>query len=71
MTQQPMQFVRTLAPEDQARANFYALLSRLFYAPADRDLLEALAQADPLDAEDKAFAGCWQELCTAAAKADP
>ena len=61
----------TLAPEDQGRANFYALLSRLFYAPADRALLEALAIADELEAEDEALAGRWRELCAAAAKADP
>ena len=29
--------------EDQARAHCYALISRLFYAPADADLLKHLA----------------------------
>ena len=33
---QPMQFVRTPAPEDQARANFYGLLSRLFFHGIDQ-----------------------------------
>ena len=66
---QPMQFVRTLAPEEQARANFYALLSRLFYAP-DAALLAALAQADELDGEDEALSEAWRNLCTAAAKSD-
>ena len=55
-----MQFVRTLAPEDQARANFYGLLSRLFYAPADAALLAALAQADELEAEDESLAARWR-----------
>ena len=64
-----MQFVRTLAPEDQARANFYALLSRLFYAP-DAALLAALGQADELDGEDEALADAWRNLCRAAANAD-
>jgi TorA maturation chaperone TorD len=67
---QPLQFVRTPAPEDQARANFYGLLSRLFYAPADAELLEALAQADELEADAEVLAQCWKELCAAAAKAD-
>lgn len=34
-----------LAPEDQARADLYALLSRLFAAPPDAGLLAALAAA--------------------------
>ena len=67
MSGQPVQFVRTLAAEDQARANFYALLSRLFYAPADAGLLAALAAADELEAEDERLARDWRELCAAAA----
>lgn len=70
MSSAPMQFVRTLSPEDQARANFYALLSRLFYAPADGGFLAALASADGLEAEDEALAKEWRELCQAAARAD-
>ena len=67
---QPMQFVRTPAPEEQARANFYALLSRLFYAPPDEALLNALAQADELDSDDDVLASGWRDLCSAAANAD-
>jgi TorA maturation chaperone TorD len=37
-----------LAPEDQARANFYALLARLFAAAPDAALLRAIAAAAPL-----------------------
>src|SRR4051812_33022971 len=70
MSGQPMQFVPTLSPEDQARANFYALLSRLFYAPADAGLLSALGSAQELDAQDKALAKCWRELCESVAGAD-
>ena len=33
----------SLPPEEQARANFYALLSRLFYEPPDAGLLAAFA----------------------------
>jgi TorA maturation chaperone TorD len=65
-----MQFVRTPAPEDQARANFYAVLSRLFYAPPDAGFLAALASADELEAEDEALAKAWRELCAAAAAGD-
>ena len=46
---QPMQFVRTAAPEEQARANFYSLLSRLFYAPPDATLREAAQTMRELD----------------------
>ena len=67
---QPLQFVPTLSPEDRARANFYALLSRLFYAPADAGLLAALASADELEAQDEVLAARWRELCEAAARAD-
>jgi TorA maturation chaperone TorD len=67
---QPVHFVRTLAPEDQARANFYGLVSRLFYAPPDAALLTALGAADELQAEDEVLARSWRELCKAAAGAD-
>ncbi len=39
-----------LAPEDQARADFYALIARLFADPPDAGLLAAIAQAAPLPA---------------------
>ena len=61
----------SLTPEDQARANFYALLSRLFYGPPDAGLLAALAQADDLEADDKTIAACWSELAKAASSAKP
>lgn len=60
----------SLAPEDQARVNFYALLSRLFYAPADASLLAALGQADELEADDEIIAARWRELAKAAATAN-
>ena len=61
----------SLAPEDQARANFYALLSRLFYGPPDAGLLAALAQADELEADDEIIAECWRDLAKGAASANP
>ena len=68
---QVMQFVETLPPEEVARANFYGLLARLFYAPPDAPLLEALAGAGGIDAEDGGIAAAWQDLVTAAAQAHP
>lgn len=61
----------SFAPEEQARANYYGLLSRLFYAPPDAGLLAALGQADDLEADDKTIAARWSELAAAAASADP
>lgn len=63
----PVQFV---APEEAARANFYALLARLFYVPPDQDFLTALAESGPLDAEAGELADAWRALLAAAAKAD-
>ena len=64
------QAVRFVAPEEQARANFYALLARLFYAPPDEGFLKSLAGADELDAEDETLAKRWRELIAAAALTD-
>jgi TorA maturation chaperone TorD len=70
MTPQPMTFVETLPPEELARANFYGLLARLFYAPPDAALLEAIAGADQIDAEDGGIADAWHQLALACASAD-
>ena len=56
-----------IAPEEQARANFYGLLARLFYAPPDAALLQAIS-LDTLEGE---LAQPWEELKRAAAAADP
>jgi TorA maturation chaperone TorD len=54
---------RQITPEDQARANYYALLANLFYrAPNDR-LLQALALADPPEG---ALQDAWVALGEAA-----
>jgi TorA maturation chaperone TorD len=68
---QVMRFVETLPPEEVARANFYGLLARLFYAPPDAPLLGAMAGADAIDAEDGGIDEAWQRLARAAATADP
>ena len=61
----------SLPPEEQARANFYALISRLFYSAPDAGLLAALAQADELDADDEIIASAWRDLAKVAASAEP
>jgi TorA maturation chaperone TorD len=58
-------------PEEVARANFYGLLARLFYAPPDQALLDAIVAADELQAEEGALALAWRDLAAAAAHADP
>lgn len=56
-----------MAPEEQARANLYGLLARLFYAPPDAGLLKAMA-GETLDGE---LAQPWEALKRAAMAADP
>jgi TorA maturation chaperone TorD len=55
-------------PEDQARAGYYALLARLFYAGPDAGLLSAIANADEIvsGGEQSALAGAWNALASAA-----
>ena len=59
-----------LPPEEQARANFYGLLARLFYAPPDAALLDALSSAEEIDAQDEVIAVGWRQLRAAAEAAD-
>jgi len=68
-----------LEPEDQARANFYALLARLFRDAPDAALLKAIASAPPLapstsvaggDAPASELANAWDELRAASDGAD-
>ena len=66
----PLDFVPTLPPEDVARANFYALLARLFYAPPDEALLRTLAGSVEAEAEEGGIGRAWLALSRAAAAAD-
>lgn len=68
----PMNFMPTPAPEDRARADFYALLARLFYAPPDAGLLAGLAAAEEIEAEDATtgLALAWRDLKRACAASD-
>lgn len=55
-----------IAPEEQARANLYGLLARLFYAPPDAALLKAIAG----ESAEGDLGAAWSELAKAAAQAD-
>jgi TorA maturation chaperone TorD len=61
-----------VSQEDQARADFYALISRLFYAGPDAGLLAAIAAADEItgEAENVSLAEAWKSLISAAAAMD-
>jgi TorA maturation chaperone TorD len=58
----------TLAPEDEGRLQFYALLARLFAAGPDDGLLRALAQSAGGIEGDGELARAWNDLAAAAAK---
>lgn len=68
-----------LEPEEQARADFYALLARLFSGPPDGALLQAITGSPPLepvasaaegDSPAAALAAAWDALRAASATAD-
>ena len=63
-----------LDAQEQARANVYALLARLFVAPADADLLRGIASGDESgnDAQKQGsgeFALAWRDVVNAAGDA--
>jgi TorA maturation chaperone TorD len=62
-----------LAEEDQARADLYGLLARLWFAAPDQALLDALSQSEESKSEagQTALAHAWAMLARAAADADP
>lgn len=63
-----------LDPEEVARANLYALVSRLFYAPADPNFLAEISRAEPEEEEDEAsgaLRAAWQALREACRSAYP
>jgi TorA maturation chaperone TorD len=76
MSESPVALARRLEPEDQARADFYALLARLFADVPDAGLLASIAGAAPLapagqagDGGDVAttLAAAWKALIGASA----
>ena len=68
----PLQFQPPEVPEDKARAGYYALLARLFYAGPDAALLATLGSADEIasGAEQSALADAWNRLAAAARAMD-
>jgi TorA maturation chaperone TorD len=67
----PLVLQHPLAPEDQARAEFYALLARFYTAPPDAPFL-ALVGASELwsEADDTALATAWNRLILASRAMD-
>lgn len=61
-----------LAPEDQARADLYALAARLLLAPPDEALLADLAAADPIlgTQDERPLEDAWEKLVLAAGVMD-
>jgi TorA maturation chaperone TorD len=78
MSETPITLHHRLEPEDQARADFYALLARLFSDAADATLLAAIAAAAPLApathlddfGEAVGLAAAWDALRAASAAMD-
>lgn len=73
MRDEPLSSAPTLAPEDQARANLYGILARLFYAAPDAQLLAALANAqdDAAAAQNSPLGEAWAALREACRSAFP
>ena len=61
-----------VSPEDHGRANFYALISRLFAAAPDQALLAAIAGSPPLatDEHGAALPLAWSKLIAASTAMD-
>ncbi|MGB5082902.1 MAG: molecular chaperone TorD family protein [Burkholderiales bacterium] len=68
----PLDFQPQKAPEDEARAGYYALLARLFYGGPDARLLETIGgSGEPVaEAEPTPLAMAWNALASAARAAD-
>lgn len=71
MTEAPLRFVATPAPEDLGRADLYGLIARLFYAPPDAQLLGALLNAQGPEAVDTPLGEAWRALVEACRGAYP
>jgi TorA maturation chaperone TorD len=53
-----------VAPEETARANFYGLIARLFYAPPDEQLISELLRAQPIEGN-APIAAAWRDMVEA------
>jgi TorA maturation chaperone TorD len=74
----PLEFVPTASPEDQARAQLYGLVSRLFHSAPDDQLLSALVHAEGFRGADderteqgRALAAAWRDMTAACRDAFP
>ncbi len=72
MTDSNIDFRPYISPEDQSRADIYALLARLLGAAPDAALLSAIASAPPLATEDVGapLAQAWGNVIAVASVAD-
>ncbi|MFO1323307.1 MAG: molecular chaperone TorD family protein [Burkholderiales bacterium] len=71
MVASPLAFSHPIADEDRARAEFYALLSRLFAAPPDAPLLAAIGASETwTDDGTNPLAGAWNGLVLASRAMD-
>ena len=59
-----------LSAEDEARANLYGLIARLFYAAPDAQLISQLLASPPIEGEGALGAG-WREMVEACRTAFP
>jgi TorA maturation chaperone TorD len=73
MGREQVVFNAALDPEDQLRADFYALLARLFISPPDAGLLRMIGNAPLLgpEADETELAIAWARLAAAARVMDP
>jgi len=60
-----------LQPEDEARAAYYGLIARLFYAAPDAAVLAQMLHANAFAGSDAPVARAWRELAAAAQTAFP
>ena len=64
---QPLRFTPTLPAEEAARADLYALLSRLFYAGPDAALMHSIAQSGTaFGGPSSALGQAWSQVVAAA-----
>ncbi len=72
METSPVRMHPALTPEDAARAEFYALLARLYAGPPDAALLAALGAAQLWEDDgDNPLAKSWNDLVLASRAMDP
>lgn len=68
----PLKLGAYVSPEDHGRANFFALISRLFADAPDQALLNAIAGSPPLASDDtgEPLALAWSKLIAASSAMD-